>query len=520
MSETANLRFTGHALIDVGVAGVCAFAKRKRPEEVTLDDLDRVSAFMVETYYGEKERLFSYLSCVFMNASFTQANKDQKPETKEAFINQYLRAHRALPDPLVAGQHCAFSGLPATSPLVRTHFPLFSGEGVVNFRPDGESWVPAAGPFIVALMFLPMASRRAEGKLLAVHSEDAGLTLGFARRSLEGNRRLLEMPLPNTRVANDLVPGCESELSKWDAGKNRYKFADVKGPRSFVIANLGEIAREAAPSDIRAHQVGVTVYLISNSGQGPSCEIFDVPGGVTSFVIRAAERPNTKAWEAVTKRFWPVKGQSEEDEPAKALKKKRAPSKAPAPEGRPGWSKNPAFEALCSIYEPGFLDRQAAGRWLSRYVLGRIGDDRGPRHYEKNDARLWALAELFLKEVMGMKAARIETIKKFADKLADWIASKNDKKLYRSLMIERVSELRRGLRRVQQDGAKGGALLFGLDEYAAVWLHEDGDEWLVRDLICIRVVETLCQRKFFDENPDAIIETLETEEAKNEEDGR
>jgi hypothetical protein len=149
-----------------------------------------------------------------------------------------------------------------------------------------------------------------------------------------------------------------------------------------------------------------------------------------------------------------------------------------------------------------------------------MGTDRGPRRYEKNDARLWALAELFLKEVMGMKAARIDTIKKFADKLADWIASKNDKKLYRSLMIERVSELRRGLRRIQQEGAKGGDLLFGLDEYAAVWLHEDGDEWLVRDLICIRVVETLCQKKFFDANPDAVVENLGTEEAKNEEDGQ
>ena len=75
-----------------------------------------------------------------------------------------------------------------------------------------------------------------------------------------------------------------------------------------------------------------------------------------------------------------------------------------------------------------------------------------------------------------MKAARIESIKKFADKLADWIAGKNDKKLYKSLMLKKVQNLRRSLCQVQQDGAKGGNLLFGLDEYAAVWLHEDGDQ--------------------------------------------
>ena len=38
------------------------------------------------------------------------------------------------------------------------------------------------------------------------------------------------------------------------------------------------------------------------------------------------------------------------------------------------------------------------------------------------------------------------------------------------------------------------------------------------NLICIRVVERLYQQKFFDEHPDAVVEDLETQEAKNEED--
>lgn len=509
MSETAQLRWTGHALIDVGVAGICAFTKKARPEAVTLDDLDRVSAFMVETYYGDK--LGTYLTCVFMNASFVQPSEGK--EKREAFIRQYLRAHRATPDTQVSGQRCAFSGLPATSALVRTHFPLFSGEGVFNFRPDGTSWVPAAGPFVVALMFLPMASRRAEGKLLAVHSEDARLMLAFAKRHLERNRILLELPLPTDRAL--VHPGYESELPSWDGAKKRYKYADAKGPRSLVIASLGEIAREAASSDLSPNGSAVTAYLLSNSGQGPSCEIFDIPGGVTSFVLKAAEADTAKAWAAVSKRFRPVRAQ-EEDSPESKVKKRTA-TKAPSPEGRPGWSKNPAFEGLCAIYEPGFLDRQAAGRWLSRYVLGRMDDKKGRRRYEHTNARMWRLAELFLTEVMGMKAGRIETIKKFADKLAEWIAKKNDKRLYRSLMMDRGSDLRRVLRLLQQESAKAGNILFGLDEYASVWLHEEGGDWLVRDLICIRVVEKLAEQKFFDQNPDAVVEELNKDDSNEEE---
>ncbi len=58
----------------------------------------------------------------------------------------------------------------------------------------------------------------------------------------------------------------------------------------------------------------------------------------------------------------------------------------------------------------------------------------------------------------------------------------------------------RTLLRAQRDG-----LPFGLDEYAAVWLHEDdsrADESLIRDLICIRVVEKLYETKYFDEHPE------------------
>jgi hypothetical protein len=90
-----------------------------------------------------------------------------------------------------------------------------------------------------------------------------------------------------------------------------------------------------------------------------------------------------------------------------------------------------------------------------------------------------------------MKQARIDAIRGFADKLAQWIYDKNDRKLQRGLFMTRdLRDLRRQMLRAQS-ASTGGTLLFGLDEYATVWLHEDGDQYLVRDLVCIRVVERL-----------------------------
>lgn len=503
---SAGLKWTGHALVDVGVAGVCAFAGKQAPEEVTLDDLDEVSDFLAKTYYQEK--LGTYLTCVFMNASFVQPN--EKAEKRKHFYERYLKAHRASPDPIVDGQRCVFSGLPATSPLVRTHLPLFSGEDVVNFRPGGTTWVPVAGPFIVAIFFLPMASRRSEGKLLCVHPESSRLLRGFARRNLDHNKRLISLPLPTSKAL--IHEGYDHELPSWDTAKKRNKYADAKGPRSIVIADLAEIGVEA--SDFDSEVSPLTAYLLSNSGQGPSIEIFDVPGGVVSFVLKAASSTTTRAaWTSITRRFRPVKASADESDAATVSegKKKRKPA-APSPPGRPGWSKNPAFEDLCAIYENGFTDRQVARRWLSRYVLGRIRPDTPDSKFENTNARTWALADLFLKEVLTMKQARIDAIRAFADKLAGWIQSKNDKRLYHSLIRDPLKDVRRALMRAQRESVTAGPVLFGLDEYSTVWLHEDGDEWLVRDLICIRAIETLTQGEFFKTHPNILPEEIESKE--------
>jgi hypothetical protein len=78
--------------------------------------------------------------------------------------------------------------------------------------------------------------------------------------------------------------------------------------------------------------------------------------------------------------------------------------------------------------------------------------------------------------------------------------------------MDKPADLRHSLMRVQRVSAQGAAPLFGLDEYATVWLHEDGDEWLIRDLVCIRVVEALAASGFFGANPELVPENLQMTE--------
>lgn len=492
--SAAGLRWTGHALVDVGIAGACAYTKRESPEDLTLQDLDKLSEFIIETYYQSK--LGTYLSCVFMNASFVQPN--EKKTKRKQFIERYCRAHRAEPDPRVVGLRCVFSGLPATSPLVRTHLPLFSAENIVNFRPSGEAFVPASGVVIVCLLFLPMASVRSEGRLLAVQADDPITTLAFARRYLENNRRLIALRLPEERkLVHEQYP---REIPSWDTKKKRYKYADAKGPRSLVVADLGDIAARSAATELQPRPTGLTAYLLSNSGQGPSLEIFHMPSGVISFVRRASGATTRSSWSRIATGFRPVVEFADESANARPGRRRAPRQQVP---GRLGWSRNPAFEELCDIFEAGFVDRGRAAAWLRKYVLRRIEVARA--HGLADDAAQdWSIAELFLKEVLGMNKSRIEAIRAFADKVAGWIEGANDRKLLHALMFDsKPWELRGAFLRAQRESAKT-ELLFGLDEFSNVWLSQEGDEYLVRDLICLRVVERLHALGFFAAHPDTI----------------
>ena len=53
-----------------------------------------------------------------------------------------------------------------------------------------------------------------------------------------------------------------------------------------------------------------------------------------------------------------------------------------------------------------------------------------------------------------MKKGRIEAIKQFGDKLANWISQKRDRNLYRALTYDSPWELRQRLLRAQREGCR------------------------------------------------------------------
>lgn len=487
-SDRSLLNWTGHALVDVGIATLCVMSGSEDPTFLTLEDLDSAASEMERYYFSGA--LTSYLTCVFMNSEYVQPGSgEKKSASRKRYAERVLRAHRAPTDDEAKGQFCVFSGEAATHLIHRGQMPLLTGEGVLNFFAEGSGGLFISGPYLTALQALPLGGRRSEGRLLVAHSDDPSLTIALARNFVEDNRRLLGLAmsggLPNREGADEGLP---REHASWDAGKKRPKYPDVKAPFTLIAADLLDVVRTRREAGVTATQASLHVYWLSSSGQGPTLEVFTLPSNLIRFFREVSRAATRAAWERLLGRAWVI--------PSDRVKPRSKDMSTAALVG-PGRSRNPVLADLLSIYAEGFVDVQRARSFVRRHLLAQ---HRGA--IERSDDCSWELTDLFLKEVLVMSPDRVERIRAFADMLAEHIAGKNDRRVFRAITFaQRPWELRNALEKAQRNEYLANQrLLFSFDDYINVFEAETNAgfaDWsLMRDLICIRLIEQLHKAKW------------------------
>lgn len=519
----SKIHWTGHPLVDVGLATLCAMANKTDVQDVTNDDLDGAAKEMSEYFFSGL--MNSYLTCVFMNSAYVQPamGKQEKAE----YSKRVLYAHRWHGDEAAKGLRCSFSGEPATHLIHRGQMPLLTGEDVLNFFPNARGGLPVAGPYLVALQALPLGSRRTEGRLLAAYCDDPSILIALAKRYLSDNRRLMELAI-SKKLPKGEGPFVEltREQGAFDKQKQISKYPDAKAPTSLIAADLMDIYHARGLIDSLRQPMSMSVYWLSSSGQGPSLEIFHIPSQAVRFLRMAASAPTAANWKHLVAEGWRHPEAKSADGQGTSARKSKVKTTQAAVPGAPGRSRNDVLSDLFSVFQNGFTDYGMAHRFLQRHVL-RLARYRFRRtlagetasheprpsidHAEWID---WPLTKLFVKEIMGMEEKRVEAIRTFADKMADYVFRSNDKDIFRSLVYgQRSWEIRNALTKAQRNRAREhGELLFGLDEYLEVFIADDAvgkTDWsLVRDLVSIRLVEQLHQKGFFkkEENQDLLVE--------------
>jgi CRISPR-associated protein Cst1 len=461
------LKYTEHPLVDVGVATITAYAKKREPSQVTAADLNEFGAFM-EKVYGNEWRKWMYV--IFPNSLFTQTQMGE--EKKEAARATFIYGHRALHE---ANELCVFCGQMALTRSFRQNVPLLTGEGMVNFFPQGDAGLPTCGTCLLAVQAFLLGSVRCHGRALFVHADDEAMTFEFAKRFLTENRRSLSL--------------------------------DLKHPRTFFVARLLEVEAERKKAELDETPCSVTVYHLTNYGTNADITLYHFPSQLVAFLRHANRAPHGDTWKQIERRAWEL---SVEKVKGKGRSKAAESPTEPQPREEPGVARNYLYEDLFKL-------PHEAARFVRTYFLRRayrsnfVEDPRRAYNLHRElELVSWTLTAIFLEEVMRMTSHSIETIKRIADRIADHISAKDDKRLFRGLwMSRRPWELRRVLVREDTRLAQGGQEpLLTFDDFVTVFeLSEDGSrpDWgLARDLILIRVIEQLHRSRWFTTHVDVI----------------
>ena len=504
------LKYTGHPLIDVGVATITAFVGKDDPTKLTAMDLQAIASFMASEY--PKSPYKSFLSIAFTsNAWFIQDayNPDNKPnltaekrqeisQTRDKWASHHLLqwGQDAERNPV---ERDVFTGEPAVAVELsgklpagragRAQVPLLAGDESINFYANGSPGIAVSGETLLCLQALPLGCAKCGGKLLLVHSDDREIMLHYAREFLQVNRR-------------------DAQLAQ-AAGSKEMPGRDYS-QRTLLLTTLLEAKQFQRDAKEEGRHFSITAYHLSNSGQGPGLNIYHLPFQAIDFLREMGKANYSQTWNAIVGRAW---------ERESTKKKKKASDKPFQPK------RNWLYEDLFDL-EQSDKAKQFMRTYFLRIALRRVRDEFDPRsdYSLKSEVELlsWKITAIFLRRIVNMEPTRIDQIRKFADQLADYVNGQNDRRFFREFYTtQRYEYLRSALIKANVAHVKRGNPPFvTLDPYLEVF--EAGDEmersdWkFARDLVLIRMVEQLHVLGWLGKNADILPESDPTEPESNE----
>lgn len=479
--------YTGHPLVDIGIATILAFVRKRDPTTLTEEDFSKIKAYMEENYI--REPLTSLLTVAFPNSGFT--NPSIKKEKRKEYVERILGAYK---EDVKSDLMCVFTGKPATGIALskktqpgkafRQHIPLITGEGIINFYPWGDAGLSVSGEALLAIHAFPLGCAKCEGKFLAVHSDNPDLILDFVKEFLEHNRKLIG-------------------LAK-ESGSKKLEEPNASA-RTLLVKTLLKIEQQRVDEALESRPSSVTAYHLSNLGSSPYLEIYHLPLEIMDFLGQVISAEYRNEWNSIVHRAW-------------WLSQKRKNKKEPTIENDAEISSRRNV-----LYEDLFKLPDNARSFIRLYLLRipkRHGAKDDPRttYSTKDEGNLvsWKITELFIRRVLNMNKEKIDQIKLLGDRLASYIKEENDRNFFTTLFHHRYDRFRGALIKANlAQVKKGKEPLITLDPYLTIF--EDGYEtassdWrLSRDLVLIKMIEKLYKEGWLITNIEAIPE-IKTEE--------
>jgi len=473
------LVWTGNPFVDSGIAAILVLRKKSKPEDVTKEDLEFTANFLMEIY--SKEGWISNLYSIFVNHPLNQsaynlykvydtetdeivekglnnkkaknyivgkpnleiklnvtATENKKKTEFKTFLNNFIEnaiSTRETGDCIACGRRNT------NKRKNRQHIPMTGSGGVTNyfsFTADGADYCDVCA---FAVQCSPL-TYYACGKLALIHSNSPKIMRLWAKTTLDS--------IQQQKVLNNYT-GCFNE-GFTNPQNALFHLAEN------LTRNLGENWREENPS--------LRLYHFTNYIQGPELDIHDFPTPIFRFLAEIRNNPRFQDWRKIVRRgyFFVKKGK----EIGLNTKEKS--------EDEYKNSKNRIYQKLLS-------GRSILPHFLSIKRRKCYGD--------------FSLLEVYLREVLNMNQTRIETVKRVADEIANFIRS-SEKGKSRLRNLEESTKFRdfcNVLRRISKERIaqqKPENPLFTLDEFAEQLFPEGALTFgETRYLILFRLYEQL-----------------------------
>ena len=271
--STVGLRYTGHALVDAGVAAITVHAGQDDPRQVTADDLEAFVAECLDLY--PQKAVSSYLDVIFTGNYLHKSLKTLPDQRRRLAEADRLGIFRLPP-----GEHlppCVFCGRPGVHLGSRLMVPLASGEDTVNFYPQGRAGLSLCGLCALALQALPWGAPCVEGRqMLVLDTQDRELLLSLVRRWQSALRRRAAL----------------------GAAETAEKKATFPALRPWLIEELAQLEADRRGSQ----DMSLVAYRINNFGQSARVKRYELPGSVVRLVRRSLTARFRPVWDLLSRR--------------------------------------------------------------------------------------------------------------------------------------------------------------------------------------------------------------------------
>ena len=458
------LRFCGNPIIDNGVAVILSFVGKKEPEEINVDELDNFVEFLLDEY--KKEYYRSFLTVLFTN-NCVYLNPTMKEERKQEIINDLLNGYKRMD--VEKKETCIFCGQPSYFRAFRQHFPLLTGEGILNFFPSNRQGVEICPYCLLAAQAFPFGALKVEGRCFFVFSENKNLMKMFVGKFIDTNN------------LNSLM----EEINKKGASGGKY-------PKTIFIDKFLEIETELVKAD--NYNNSVTIYHFTNYGTNADIHIYHLTTETIRFAQTMKSSPDFKqTWYQMTKDGWLLS--------QKELKDGEEP--------KAYYHSNQLFEDIFDLPQNFqlFIRRHLLGG--KRGISKRLIEQR-ENNITISDLHYFNISNYLLTEVLGVDKEKVEKVKVLGDKLAKYIFEFKRTSFFQKLYFTKPSSryleyeaLRNAFLRENLNVAKSDIkeLPVTFDEFVEIftdWEDAYNANWkLGRDLVLLRIIENLYNWGYF-----------------------